>query len=417
MQIAIVAAGFTPSEADELRRSMATFKLKGLVSHFQEKLIKGMLQRGYSLEYGQKIFKQLEGFGSYGFPESHAASFALLVYVSSWIKCYYPDVFACALLNSMPMGFYQPAQIVIDAQKHGVDVRPVDINYSMWDNKLEERSGNYHVLRLGFRQVKGLREDDVNVLIASRKELYTTINELREAGLSDATLERLADADAFRSVGLDRRQALWEVSTKDRNIAIFSGQSSADAKEENVVLPAMSISEHVVHDYAATSLSLKAHPVSFVREKLQQLHIRSTKEIANIQDGEMVKVSGLVLVRQRPGTAGGVCFMTIEDESGFANLVIFQNLFDKYRKEILQSRLIMVEGKLQREGEVVHVIVRSCHDFSKLLRQLTPSRNENLPVLTLARPDEKSIPPAQNKRTQVREIAQEKVFPEARNFR
>ena len=415
MKIAIVAAGFTPSEADELRRSMATFKLKGLVTQFGDKLINGMTQRGYTLEYAHRVFKQLEGFGSYGFPESHAASFALLVYVSSWIKCYYPDVFACALLNSMPMGFYQPAQIVIDARKHGVDVRPVDINYSLWDNKLEEESGKYRALRLGFRQIKGFREDDVQILLAARK-MFESINDLRKAGLSDAALDKLADADAFRSIGLDRRQALWEVSIKDQNIALFSGQPSEQA-DEKANLPAMALSEHVVHDYAATALSLKAHPVSFVRDKLEQLRILSTRQITESKDGDIVKVAGLVLVRQRPGTAGGVCFMTIEDESGYANLVIFQNLFDKYRKEILQSRLIMVEGKLQREGEVVHVIVRTCHDFSKLLRKLTASSTENIPVLTLARPDEKSIPPAQNKRTQVREHAQEKVFPEARNFR
>jgi error-prone DNA polymerase len=198
---------------------------------------------------------------------------------------------------------------------------------------------------------------------------------------------------------------------------MFAGQASPEEKDENVLLPQMTPSEHVVHDYAATSLSLKAHPVSFVREKLQQLHILSANQLATAKNGDLVKVAGLVLVRQRPGTAGGVCFMTIEDESGFSNLVIFQNLFEKYRKEILQSRLIMVEGKLQIEGEVIHVIVQRCHDFSKLLRQLTPSNNENLPILTLAYPDEKSIPPPQNKRSQVRENAQEKLFPEARNFR
>ena len=417
MKIAIVAAGFTPTEADELRRSMATFKLNGLVTQFEHKLIHGMMQRGYKHEYALRVFKQLEGFGSYGFPESHAASFALLVYVSSWIKYYYPDVFACALLNSMPMGFYQPAQIVIDARKHGVEVRPVDINQSNWDNRLEERSGKYFALRLGFRQVKGLREDDMKVLVAARVKKFSDINELREAGLPDATLEKLADADAFRSIGLDRRQALWQVSIKDRPIALFAGQSSEDPTEEHASLPVMTTSEHVVHDYASTSLSLKAHPVSFVREKLEQLHILSTNDLTGIPDGKIVKVAGLVLVRQRPGTAKGVCFMTIEDETGFANLVIFQNLFDKYRKEILQSRLIMVEGKLQREGEVIHVIVGECYNFSKLLRHLTPLRNENLPVLTLARPDEKSIPPPQNKGIQIRESAQEKVFPEARNFR
>ena len=418
MKIAIVAAGFTPSEADELRRSMATFKAKGLVTKFEDKLVRGMVANGYSQEYAHRVFKQLEGFGSYGFPESHAASFALLVYVSSWIKCFYPDVFACGLLNSMPMGFYQPAQIIIDARKHDVEVRPVDINHSLWDNLLEEKAGKYCVLRLGFRQVKGLRQDDVEVLIKGRKKMYTTINELRDVSLSEAALEKLADADAFRSIGLDRRQALWEVSTKDRPVALFTGQPAADANgEKNISLPVMKTSEHVVLDYAATALSLKAHPVSFVREKLDQLHILSAKQLATAKDGAFVKVAGLVLVRQRPGTAGGVCFMTIEDETGIANLVIFESLFEKFRKEILQSRLIMVEGKLQIEGEVIHVIVKQCYNFSPLLRALTPTNNENLPILTLAYPDEKSIPPGLNKRSQVREAAPEKVFPEARNFK
>ncbi|MEP7375154.1 MAG: error-prone DNA polymerase [Chitinophagaceae bacterium] len=417
MKIAIVAAGFTPAEADELRRSMATFKAKGMVTKFGEKLIKGMIQNGYTLEYAQRVFKQLEGFGSYGFPESHAASFALLVYVSSWIKCYYPDVFAAAILNSMPMGFYQPAQLVIDAKKHGVVVKPVDINYSNWDNKLEDKAGKYYALRLGFRQVKGLREDDIKILIAARKKRYESINELRDTGLSETVLERLADADAFRSIGLDRRQALWEVSTKDRPLAIFSGQSSEDAKDENISLPIMKKSEHVVQDYASTSLSLKAHPVKFIREKLQQLHVISTAALTSANNGDRVKVAGLVLVRQRPGTAKGVCFMTIEDETGFANLVIFQNLFDEYRKPILQSRLIMVEGVLQVEGEVIHVIVSRCYDLSKLFRHLTASNDEQLPLLTLSRADEKSLPPGLNKKAPAHEFRQEKIFPGARNFK
>jgi error-prone DNA polymerase len=417
MKIAIVAAGFTPAEADELRRSMATFKLKGLVTQFQQKLIQGMTDRGYTLEYAQRVFKQLEGFGSYGFPESHAASFALLVYVSSWIKCYYPDVFACALLNSMPMGFYQPAQIVIDAQKHGVEVKSVDINHSIWDNTLEAKTEKFFVLRLGFRQVKGIREEDVRLLIEKREKPYSGIHELRNIGLSDAALEKLADADAFRSIGLDRREALWQVSTKDTPVAMFSGQASADEEKQSVKLPVMPESEHVVHDYAALALSLKAHPVSFVREKLQQLHILSTADLKRGKDGDKVRVAGLVLVRQRPGTAGGICFMTIEDETGFANVVIFQSLFDTYRKEILQARLILVEGKLQIEGEVIHVIVKSCRDLSKLLRRLVPKANETPDLLTLAYPDEQSLPPGLNKRSQVREHAQEKVIPEARNFR
>jgi error-prone DNA polymerase len=416
MKIAIVAAGFTPSEADELRRSMATFKANGMVSKFEEKLITGMMKRGYKEEYARRVFKQLEGFGSYGFPESHAASFALLVYVSSWIKCYYPDVFACALLNSLPMGFYQPAQIVIDARKHAVEVRPVDINYSMWDNKLEERSGKYWAIRLGFRQVKGIREEDMKKLLCERKELYTTINALRDIGLPEASLEKLANADAFRSIGLDRRQALWEVSTKDRPLGVFTGQPSEDAKDEKVVLPEMSISEHVVHDYAATSLSLKAHPISFIREKLQMLHILSASDLNNAKDGQPVKVAGLVLVRQRPGTAGGICFMTIEDETGFANLVIFESLFEKYRQEIIQSRVIMVEGKLQREGEVIHVIARSCYDLTKLLRNLTEDKIEQLPLLTLSRADEKS-PRPEDTRIRSHESRDKKIFPGGRNFK
>jgi error-prone DNA polymerase len=408
MKIAIVAAGFSPSEADELRRSMATFKAHGMVKNFEEKLISGMMQRGYQREYAQRVFKQLEGFGSYGFPESHAASFALLVYVSSWIKCYYPDVFAGALLNSMPMGFYQPAQIVIDARKHGVEVRPVDVNLSIWDNILEEKSGDYCVLRLGFRQVKGIREEDMLGLISGRTKLYSNIIELRDAGISQSTLEKLADADAFNSIGLDRRKALWEISTgSDQPTGLFAGKTPDPSSEENISLPVMRKSEHVVHDYAATSLSLKAHPVSFIREKLEQLHILTTDDLKTHCDGDMVKVAGLVLVRQRPGTAGGVCFITIEDETGNANLVVFESLFDQFRKEILKSRLLMVEGKLQVEGEVIHVIVQRCYDMTKLLRQLTAVADDDLPILTLARGDETSIPAH----------AQEDIFHKGRNFR
>jgi len=414
MKIAIVAAGFTPAEADALRRSMATFKAQGMVTKFEEKLINGMKTRGYSEEYARRVFRQLEGFGSYGFPESHAASFALLVYVSSWIKCYYPDVFACALLNSMPMGFYQPAQIIIDAKNHGVEIKPVDINYSYWDHLLEEKTEKYYVLRLGFRQVKGIREDDIKLLIAARKKAYTAIHELRSIGLTDAALEKLADADAFRSIGLDRREALWQVSAKDTPVALFSGQVSADEKAENIVLPVMTNSEHVVRDYESTSLSLKAHPVSFLREKLTQLHILSIKDLITAKDGDNVKVAGLVLVRQRPGTAKGICFMTIEDETGWGNLVVFQNLFDKYRKEILGATLIMAEGKLQIEGEVIHVIVQRCYDMSKLLRRLTPSQNETPHVSTFAFPD-RSPDPIQ--KSQLKDNEEGKIFPEARNFK
>jgi len=369
MKIAIVAAGFTPAEADGLRRSMATFKSHGQVSRFEKKLIDGMTANGYEEEFARRVFRQLEGFGSYGFPESHAASFALLVYISAWIKCFYPDVFATALLNSMPMGFYQPAQIVIDARKHGVEVLPVDVNRSFWDNTLETGKGKYCAIRLGFRQVTGLKEENMEVLLAARGSGFTSILSMRNSGLSDLVLEKLADADAFRSMGLDRRQALWEVSAlHDRPIEIFAELPSESTKEIQITLPFMTEAEHVVQDYAATALSLKAHPVSFVREKLKLLNVLSTKEISETRDGTMVKTAGLVLVRQRPGTASGVCFITIEDETSYANLVVFENMFEKYRKEILQARLLMVEGKLQREGEVVHVIVEKCFNLTKMLR-------------------------------------------------
>ncbi|KAA2239039.1 error-prone DNA polymerase [Chitinophaga agrisoli] len=414
MKIAIVAANFTPTEADELRRSMATFKAVGKVSGFERKLIDGMTANGYTLEFAQRIFKQIEGFGSYGFPESHAVSFALLVYVSSYLKCHYPDVFACALLNSMPMGFYQPAQIVSDARKHDVIVRPVDVNHSYWDNTLEEKEGPYCALRLGFRQVKGIKEDDVQALVTGRTKPYNTITALRDAGVPHSTLEKLADADAFRSLGLDRRRALWEVTAlHDRPIALFTGTPSESALETSVTLPEMSAAEHVVQDYATTSLSLKSHPVSFVREKLQLLHIVSASDLGNLSDGMPVKVAGLVLVRQRPGTASGVCFITIEDETGCANLVVFQNLFDKYRKEILQSRLLMVEGTLQREGEVIHVVVKHCHNLTGMLRQLTARKQEDPAVLTLSRADERKPFPPSHKQPAV----QQDVFHKGRNFK
>src|SRR5690606_15476859 len=238
MKIAIVAAGFTPSEADGLRRSMATFKSNGKMNTYQQKLIDGMIKKGYTEEFARRIFKQLEGFGSYGFPESHAASFALLVYVSCWLKHYYPDAFAAALLNSMPMSFYQPAQIVIDAQKHGVEVHSPDINYSTWDNLLETKLDKYYSLRLGFRQIKGIREEEIKTLVSCRGSGYKSIPALRDMGISIATLERLADADAFRSIGLDRRTALWEISAlQDIPVEIFKGQPSESTLEGQIKLP------------------------------------------------------------------------------------------------------------------------------------------------------------------------------------
>ncbi|WP_158829129.1 error-prone DNA polymerase [Mucilaginibacter lacusdianchii] len=410
MKIAIVAAGFTPAEADELRRSMATFKFKGLVNKFEEKLINGMTERGYTKEFATRVFKQLEGFGSYGFPESHAASFALLVYVSLWLKCYYPDVFAAALLNSQPMGFYQPAQIVSDARRHQVEVRAIDVNYSQWDNTLEKRTGELAPLRLGFRQIKGLRQDDMLLLIAGRKMKYQTISEIYRAGVPQAALERLANADAFRSLGLDRRQALWEVSAlADMPQGLFAGQPSPSAMEGQTELPLMSMAEHVIADYATASLSLKAHPVSLIRDALTRLSICSAEEINNIKAGTRVKAAGLVISRQRPGTAGGVCFITIEDETGSVNLVVFEKLFETYRKEILGAKLLMVEGWVQREGQVLHVVVKSCHDLTLLINQaVSPDRQRDTAGDTPFT--------AANRRTQVRQQADSEAMPKARNF-
>jgi error-prone DNA polymerase len=410
MKIAIVAAGFTPAEADALRRSMATFKLKGMVSQFQEKITGGMLRNGYSLEYAQRVFKQLEGFGAYGFPESHAASFALLVYVSAWIKCYYPDVFACALLNSMPMGFYQPAQLLRDAQDHGVEIKPVDINLSNWDNQLMEERGKYRTLQLGFRQVNGIRAGDVDLLLSKRGEGYRSVDSMRDAGLSKAFLEKLADADAFRSVGVDRRNALWLLSKMDFSVALFKGQPSGD--EEGVELPQMTLPEHVAQDYASTSLSLKAHPISLIRPKLEPLGIVTAKELYNLEDGQPVKVAGIVLVRQRPETAKGVCFMTLEDETGFSNLVVLPNVFEQNRNAILQSRLIMVEGTVQREGDVVHVVATACYNFSKLLRTFTTESSESTQSSTL----EFNENAPESKRKAVADINSINSFPKGRNF-
>lgn len=372
MEIAMVAAGFTDTEADELRRSMATFKANGEVSRFREKMVTGMVKRGYQEEFAQRVFKQLEGFGSYGFPESHAVSFALLVYVSSWLKCYYPDIFAAALLNSQPMGFYHPAQLVADARKHGVTVLPVDVNHSAWDHTLcGTRGTDLRPLRLGFRLVKGLPMEEMQALESGRGSGYGSLPALMDAGVSLAALEKLADADAFRSLGLDRRQALWEVAAlHDRPLALFQGQPSESAREGQITLPLMRPSEHVVQDYASMSLSLKAHPVSFLRHQLDLLRVTPAAELANLENGEPVKVCGLVTVRQRPATAKGVLFVTIEDETGCANLVVWAQTFQTYRRQILQSKLLLVEGQVQREKEVIHVVTRRCYNLNTWLNSL-----------------------------------------------
>jgi error-prone DNA polymerase len=403
MEIAMVAAGFTAEEADHLRRSMATFKAKGLVGKFRKKLVDGMVAKGYDEAFAHRIFKQLEGFGSYGFPESHAASFAHLVYISCWIKCHYPDVFCAALLNSQPMGFYQPAEIVDDARSHGIAVLPIDVNYSHWDNTLAVDQGQYAV-RLGFRQVKGLNQEDMEILLSNRKKPYTHVVELSNIGLSQAVLERLSDADAYRSIHLDRRQALWELSgLTDKPIGMFAGQLKEDTTLQ-LALPLMQASAHVVQDIAVTGLSLKAHPVSFLRERLHQLNIVPLVKLPTLKNGARVKVAGLITVRQRPGTAKGVLFVTIKDETGYANIVVWGKIFEKYRKDILQARLFLVDGEVQIERGVVHVIAKQCINLNSLLLSLNPEQQ-------LQAVEESA------KRNKNQEEAAQNVFYKGRNFR
>lgn len=417
MQIAITAAGFTHAEADHLRRSMASFKSHGMVTKFREKLVNGMVAKGYEVEFAHRIFKQLEGFGSYGFPESHAASFAHLVYISSWLKCFCPDVFAASLLNSQPMGFYQPAEIVDDARNHGVNVLPVDINCSQWDHTLEAPlnglapdmdSQNYCSLRLGFRLVKGLKPNDMALLTANAP--YQTIAQMFAIGIPQTALHKLADADAFRSIGLHRRQALWEIAAlADAPVAIFKEQPSETQLEGQISLPFMAKSEHVVEDFASMGLSLKDHPVSFVRYELDQLNVTPTGQISQMQDGDLIKVAGMITVRQRPGTAKGIVFITIKDETGFANLVVWENMFTQYKRDILQAKLLMVEGKLQKEGEVIHVVVKKCFNMNSLLNKLT-TRQQEFPPVPLSGTEEPA--PSQKKK----EHPVTEVFYKGRNF-
>jgi error-prone DNA polymerase len=399
MQIAITAAKFTPDEADGLRRAMATFRHTGNVHLFREKFINGMTARGYDRGFAENCFGQIEGFGEYGFPESHAASFALLVYASAWIKCRYPDVFCAAILNSQPMGFYQPAQLVRDARAHGVEIRAVDVNSSDWDCTLESAAEGKHAVRLGFRLVHVLSEDELKKLIAARGNGFASIERLAAvSGLSRFSIERLAEADAFRSMGLDRRAALWTARRLDV-IGIRTTRPVAAAKdavpkgdkvdndrlpllaphmsdelfpEPAVALPAMPLTEHVVEDYVTTGLSLKEHPVRFFRERLSALGAMRNAALRSedLRQDSRVTVAGLVLVRQRPGTAKGVIFMTLEDETDIANIIVWPKAFEHNRRVVMSGRFLAVRGRLQRAGLVIHVVAESFVDLSGELPML-----------------------------------------------
>jgi error-prone DNA polymerase len=414
MKMAIVAAGFTPSEADALRRAMATFRRSGTIHGFRDKFIQGMTKRGYALDFAERCFQQIEGFADYGFPESHSVSFALIVYISAWLKCHYPAVFACALLNSQPMGFYAPAQIIGDARRHGVEVRLVDVNFSDRDCTLELLSLGASVavpsphpspqgegardaaaksplppgegqgegwrdpadaalaLRLGFRQVKGLAKQDADAIATTRGAGYSSIADFaRRTGLGRPALETLAAADAFGSLGLDRRQALWQIAGLDpAPLPLFAAIAEV-RREPAVMLPAAPLGEQVADDYRALRLSLKAHPVKLLRHRLARDGYMENRRIAGLPHGRRVKAAGVVVTRQRPGSANGVIFITLEDETGNANLIVWPKTFERFRRVVLQSMMIGVEGPVQRDGIVVHVLAERLVSLDRLLGRLS----------------------------------------------
>ena len=406
MQVAIVGAGFSPGEADRLRRAMATFKSNGGVDKFRAPLIDGMLERGITREFAERLVKQIEGFGSYGFPESHAASFAKIAYASSWMKCHHPDVFCAALLNAQPMGFYAPAQIVRDACAHGVEVRPVCVMRSEWDTILEDGGGaepptpfalslskgcpsseeesaglrqaqpergirrNIFPLRLGLRIVAGLSAEQAGKIVTARAaRAFTSVEDVwRRAGVPLAALERLAKADAFAGLGVDRRQALWAIrGLGEKPLPLLAG---LETHETPVHLKALAAGREVVEDYRATQLSLRPHPLSFLRGELTRRRIVPCADLATIPDGRMVEVAGLILVRQRPGSAKGVLFLTIEDESGIANGILWPDRFEAHRRIVMSSAMVSIRGRVQKEGIVIHVVTEQVTDLTWLLRQV-----------------------------------------------
>ncbi|MXO86554.1 DNA polymerase III subunit alpha [Altererythrobacter aurantiacus] len=378
MKIAMVAARFSPSEANKLRKAMATFRSRGMVSEHKEKMVGRMVERGYDPEFSARCFSQIEGFGEYGFPESHAASFAHLVYVSSWIKHYYPAIFAAGLLNSQPMGFYAPAQIVRDAREHGVSVYPPDVNYSEWDNTVEWQviDGKRQLaLRLGLRQVDGLLQEDAARLLARRDEPYQTVEDLRSrAKVGARSIQILAAADAYRSMGKDRRAALWDARAIKNapDLPLFTYARERDeGSDVPAILPAMPLSEHVVADYQTLRFSLKEHPMSFLRGSYQSRSFTKAADLRGCRFNQRVSVAGLVLIRQRPGSAKGVVFITLEDESGVANLVIWPDVLKRFRKTIMSARLMAVEGTVQMDDDVIHVVAQRIHDDSDRLSFLS----------------------------------------------
>lgn len=377
MKIALDAAKFSGAEANRLRKAMATFRSRGMVEELEEMMVSRMVARGYDPDFSQRCFNQIKGFGEYGFPESHSASFALLVYVSSWLKCHYPAAFACALLNAQPMGFYAPAQIVRDARQHGVMVLPVDVNHSMWDCTLE-RAGGAMALRLGLRQVDGFPEHAAARMVAAREAggVFADVSALYErASLSPALVERLASADAFSSLSLPRRQALWQARSliAAPDLPLFAAMQARGEGAEKAAtrLPAMPLSEEVVADYQTQRLSLKAHPMTFLRAGLAERGFVRAADLRGRTFRSMVQVSGVVLIRQRPGSAKGVVFITLEDETGVINVVVWPHLKDRFRKIVMGARLMEVRGRVEMDNEVIHVIAAHIADASGDLARLS----------------------------------------------
>ncbi|MCH4091861.1 error-prone DNA polymerase [Acetobacter sp.] len=373
MQVAMVCADFTAAEADGLRRAMATFKNTGTVSHFQTRLLEGMTRKGYPEEFAQRIYQQLEGFGSYGFPESHAASFAILAYTSSWLKCRHPDVFLTSLLNSQPMGFYAPAQLVRDARAHGIEVRPVCINASRWDSNLEGEEndqGNFPV-RLGLSLVKGMANSHAAAIVAARSRPFASIDDLwRRAAVPQEALVTLAEADAFREAfGLARREALWAIKAlRDEPLPLFAAADvTRETEEPDVLLRPMRAGAEVARDYNRVGLTLRAHPVAFLRDDLRQDNILTCRAAVASRDGKRLTAAGIVLVRQRPGSSKGVIFLTLEDETATLNVIVWPDIFEKFRSIVLSATMLAVKGRLQKEGEVVHLIALEIMDRSPLL--------------------------------------------------
>ena len=382
MQIAIVAAGFSGSEADQLRRAMATFRKNNLIHAFQERMVKGMVERGYEEEFAVRCFRQIKGFGTYGFPESHAASFALLVYASAWIKCHYPDVFICSLLNAQPMGFYSAAQLVTEAKRSGVEIRPIDINNSQWDCSLEATDHGRHALRLGMRQVKGLKRYEAERLAASRHIAYQDINDLiRKSDISIYGLESLARADAFNSIGLTSRQALWEIKKIVRHqssgLPLFSfaeqRYKTIMPKELEVSLPVASVGASVAQDYLATGLSIKAHPVTLLEPYFSVDSWQPCSIALNSMDGKKHQLIGLVTGRQKPGTAKGTVFITLEDAHYSLNIIIWPTIVQMYRAALLSSHLLGVSGRIQKQGRIIHLIADKLVNCDLYLQYLKTS--------------------------------------------